>query len=437
MKPAQAPVPPSTGLLAEDPSVAEKMMEFAIEAAAIGRANGFRGCGAVVYDPMWKQMRGWAYDQTQYLGVPSTEAASASSSSSSASAGASAEPGWSERVHPLHTASLLVIEAIAVADRRRRGAFDRVREAKAGLNWDPASPSVTGQAARPPGAGTAVSEVRPPTLPPAAVRSSSAGAAASSSSPSDTSDATETTVPSTRHHAAATTTRKRERPNDTALQPKGTATSPSSATAAATGDDDDEEDANSVAVDGGVDGGADAETEAETEAPPSGKRSASRADAVVGAALSGRASKHLTPRSKGTYLYDVPVLALPDTEPVPSVPGDDQYICTGYDVFLSVEPSAMDAMALSHSRVRSVFFATPDATDGALVSRLRLHEAKALNHHYRVFQLDPSNRLTKQAAELWASPYGEGAGNPFRCDPARSASVRAFRAKGDQSEALE
>eukprot|EP01029_Cantina_marsupialis_P027793 TRINITY_DN774008_c0_g1_i1.p1 TRINITY_DN774008_c0_g1~~TRINITY_DN774008_c0_g1_i1.p1 ORF type:complete len:303 (-),score=45.42 TRINITY_DN774008_c0_g1_i1:22-930(-) len=64
-----------------------------------------------------------------------------------------------------------------------------------------------------------------------------------------------------------------------------------------------------------------------------------------------------------------------------------QYLCTGYDVYLSQEPCLMCAMALVHSRVSRVFFVNRNPEHGALVSRLKLHLMSDLNHNYSVFEV--------------------------------------------------
>lgn len=71
------------------------------------------------------------------------------------------------------------------------------------------------------------------------------------------------------------------------------------------------------------------------------------------------------------------------------------YLCTGYDLYLSQEPCLMCAMALVHSRARRVFF-EKCSNNGALVTRLKLHAVRELNHHYEVFQckkIDQTNHL--------------------------------------------
>lgn len=63
------------------------------------------------------------------------------------------------------------------------------------------------------------------------------------------------------------------------------------------------------------------------------------------------------------------------------------YLGTGYEVYLSEEPCMMCAMALVHSRVRTVFFGKR-MPNGALVTRAKLHTVRALNHHYEVYEVD-------------------------------------------------
>ncbi|KAF0715130.1 Aste57867_3546 [Aphanomyces stellatus] len=64
-----------------------------------------------------------------------------------------------------------------------------------------------------------------------------------------------------------------------------------------------------------------------------------------------------------------------------------EYLCTGMDVYLPVEPCLMCAMALVHSRVGRVLYHHPNGVCGALGSRFRLHGQRSLNHRYRVFRL--------------------------------------------------
>ncbi|XP_067634343.1 probable inactive tRNA-specific adenosine deaminase-like protein 3 [Eurosta solidaginis] len=66
------------------------------------------------------------------------------------------------------------------------------------------------------------------------------------------------------------------------------------------------------------------------------------------------------------------------------------YLCTGYDLYFTQEPCLMCGMSLIHSRARRIYF-EKRSTNGALVSRLKLHALKKLNHHYEVFECTKSD----------------------------------------------
>ncbi|XP_058121828.1 probable inactive tRNA-specific adenosine deaminase-like protein 3 [Anopheles ziemanni] len=78
-------------------------------------------------------------------------------------------------------------------------------------------------------------------------------------------------------------------------------------------------------------------------------------------------------------------------EPAPGLTEDNlakygPYLCTGYDIYLTHEPCVMCAMALTHSRVRRVFYHHP-TPQGALETLVKLHTVKDLNHHFEAFRV--------------------------------------------------
>lgn len=86
-------------------------------------------------------------------------------------------------------------------------------------------------------------------------------------------------------------------------------------------------------------------------------------------------------------------------QPVCQEPADDSerkgpYLSTGYDIYLTREPCLMCAMALTHSRVRTVFFGEAHAR-GALKTMTKLHTMKALNHHFGVYQFEWNKNKAK------------------------------------------
>lgn len=66
------------------------------------------------------------------------------------------------------------------------------------------------------------------------------------------------------------------------------------------------------------------------------------------------------------------------------------YLCTGYDVYFWREPCIMCSMALTHSRIRTIFFHETQST-GAVCTLTKLQSAKALNHHFQVFRIMSDN----------------------------------------------
>lgn len=74
-----------------------------------------------------------------------------------------------------------------------------------------------------------------------------------------------------------------------------------------------------------------------------------------------------------------------------------QYLCTGYDVYLTKEPNVFEAMSLVHSRVRRVIFGISDDRVGGLGGaqssgqHAGIHNLPGTNHHYRAFRLNLSD----------------------------------------------
>ena len=84
------------------------------------------------------------------------------------------------------------------------------------------------------------------------------------------------------------------------------------------------------------------------------------------------------------------------------------HLCAGCDIYVTLEPCAMCAMALVHSRVRRLIYALPAPEGGALGSRYHLHAEKSLNHHFCV--LRGALRREAEAATRLAGAGGGSAG---------------------------
>lgn len=68
--------------------------------------------------------------------------------------------------------------------------------------------------------------------------------------------------------------------------------------------------------------------------------------------------------------------------------GAEAYLCSGCTLVLIREPCVMCAMAAVHSRIARVVFANPNPARGALVSRVRLHALRSLNHRFSAYKLE-------------------------------------------------
>jgi tRNA-specific adenosine deaminase 3 len=63
---------------------------------------------------------------------------------------------------------------------------------------------------------------------------------------------------------------------------------------------------------------------------------------------------------------------------------DDEHLCCDCEVVTTHEPCLMCAMALVHSRVKTVVYLRPDPEFGGLGGKVSLHTCSSLNHQFRV-----------------------------------------------------
>lgn len=76
-----------------------------------------------------------------------------------------------------------------------------------------------------------------------------------------------------------------------------------------------------------------------------------------------------------------------------------QYLCTGYDVYATQEPTPFEAMALVHSRIKRLVFGTK-ATNGGGITTLNIHDLPSTNHHYRAFVCCEESSLWKECQNI-------------------------------------
>lgn len=89
-----------------------------------------------------------------------------------------------------------------------------------------------------------------------------------------------------------------------------------------------------------------------------------------------------------------------------------QYLCTGFDVFSTHEPSVFEAMSAVHARIRrmtigctrkAIRMSREESYRESLISGLvvsRVHALPGTNHKFRAFVCDSSSDLAKQCREL-------------------------------------
>jgi tRNA-specific adenosine deaminase 3 len=66
---------------------------------------------------------------------------------------------------------------------------------------------------------------------------------------------------------------------------------------------------------------------------------------------------------------------------------NEPYLCTGLHFYLVHEPDLVSSMGIVHSRISRLIFRHVDEEHGALATHYHLHDMRALNHRFRVFQL--------------------------------------------------
>ena len=96
-----------------------------------------------------------------------------------------------------------------------------------------------------------------------------------------------------------------------------------------------------------------------------------------------------------------------------------QYLCTGYDVYTTLEPSVFESMALVHSRVRRLVFGYSSSDNRQPWSRglteQHVHALPGTNHNYRAFQCRPGSELWKHCQSMLSCDKWPWEVNGNRC----------------------
>jgi tRNA(Arg) A34 adenosine deaminase TadA len=77
-----------------------------------------------------------------------------------------------------------------------------------------------------------------------------------------------------------------------------------------------------------------------------------------------------------------------------------QYLCTGYDVYTTHEPSVFEAMALVHSRIRRLVIGCTSSSGNGGLTSFQVHSLPGTNHKYRVFCCRHNDDLRNRCLEL-------------------------------------
>lgn len=90
-----------------------------------------------------------------------------------------------------------------------------------------------------------------------------------------------------------------------------------------------------------------------------------------------------------------------------------QYLCTGYDVYSTLEPTVFEAMALVHSRIRRLVFGCTLQDAGSQhgcggVTEAHVHALPGTNHHYRSFSCRRESDLWELSCSLSDTVCGLG-----------------------------
>lgn len=95
-------------------------------------------------------------------------------------------------------------------------------------------------------------------------------------------------------------------------------------------------------------------------------------------------------------------VALQQGMDTPSFQGG-QYLCTGFDVYTTLEPPVFEAMALVHARIRRLIFGCSDRSNETLggLCHYNMHSLPGTNHKYRAFSCTENSDLWTSCQSLY------------------------------------